>query len=314
VSAARNVQMDVIRPLNVEAVKASMVEHQRLLESILDPSDWQGKPDQKGSFVKKSGWRKIALAYNLTIENAGETVERDQFGKPLRATFTSRAIAPNGRGVESTGHCAYAESRFSGPNGNESKLENDMRATAETRAKNRAISDLIGMGKVSAEEAESGGGGAPAGLPHGPDTTTEERQQTGRAIEYLLPGTAPEVAAKIMVEHGGYFPKPASMALLALAKAVRAAHAPGAPAEDALTPAQEAELARQAAGAGVSLDGTGVSPPEPEEPPIVDAVVVPDTPAAGKPNEDYHEPPALEGMKRSGIPTGIDGPDGDITF
>ena len=37
--------------------------------------------------------------------------------------------------------------RFSNP-------ENDVRGTAHTRAKNRAISDLIGAGEVSAEEID----------------------------------------------------------------------------------------------------------------------------------------------------------------
>jgi hypothetical protein len=46
-------------------------------------------------------------------------------------------------------------------------LQDDLPATAETRAKNRAISDLVAFGAVSAEEAESEPGAARAlgGVP-----------------------------------------------------------------------------------------------------------------------------------------------------
>lgn len=157
--AVREIRNEVIRPLDRGEVVEAMREHQLLLRDILDASDWQGEPDKKGSFVKKSGWRKVALAYNLTLEPVSELVERDEHGVPRRATSTWRAVAPNGRSLAASGHCSYDESRFSGPKGNTSKLENDLRTTAETRAKNRAISDLIGMGKVSAEEVDAGASG-----------------------------------------------------------------------------------------------------------------------------------------------------------
>lgn len=154
----RTLTNEVIRPLDADAVVGAMNEHQELLRRILDRSDWQGTPDANGSFVKKSGWRKVALAYNLTLEMVpgSERIERAEDGTPLRATVTWRATAPNGRTMEASGHCADSESRFAKDKGRQ-KLENDLRATAETRAKNRAISDLIGMGKVSAEEAVSTG-------------------------------------------------------------------------------------------------------------------------------------------------------------
>jgi hypothetical protein len=68
---------------------------------------------------------------------------------PLRAEVWARAIAPSGRSMDGDGYCSVDEERFSGPRGNKSKLENDLRATATTRAMNRAISGLVGMGEVS---------------------------------------------------------------------------------------------------------------------------------------------------------------------
>lgn len=287
--AAREVRMEVIRPLNPAQVVESMREHQTLLEAILDASDWQGNPGATGSFVKKSGWRKVALAYNLTLERVGEEVERRHDGMPVRATFTARAIAPNGRGVEATGHCSFDESRFSGPRGNVTKLENDLRATAETRAKNRAISDLIGMGKVSAEEAASGGGGADANAPKWGMVADEANLKRARnALLYQLGGKQHEAVVDAMlagwVETFGYVPAPMTYAVIDVGMKVREVNTPAGdpppgdpPAEpeqdEPLTPEEEAELARQAEGAGVTLDGTEVHPPEPAEP-IVDATVV----------------------------------------
>lgn len=222
--ARRPVSHEVIRPLDPGQVVQSMRDHQDLLRQILDPSDWQGQPDAEGSFVKKSGWRKIALAYNLTIGKVSEQVERDEGGMPRRATYTAYTEAANGRRMESSGHCSYDESRFSGPRGNTSKLENDMRATAETRAKNRAISDLIGMGKVSAEEVDAGSASAP---PYGPPVGADEMLKLRRAVAYVLgeePDSEPVDAfiTKVTAWGGGYVPVVAMWAVGGLAGAVKA--------------------------------------------------------------------------------------------
>lgn len=137
-------------------------------KALLDGSDYQviatnafenGKwITKRKPFVKKAGWRKLATAFNLS----------DQVIKELRVEYaempykekdlvvmkpgfvwemTVRAIAPNGRFAEGVGSCASNERGFA-------HVEHDVRATAMTRAKNRAISDLIGGGEVSAEEME----------------------------------------------------------------------------------------------------------------------------------------------------------------
>jgi hypothetical protein len=58
------------------------------------------------------------------------------------------------------GTCSTTERKFSKP-------EHDILAIAHTRAKNRAISDLIGLGEVSAEELEAD---QPFDSPLGKDT------------------------------------------------------------------------------------------------------------------------------------------------
>lgn len=265
----RRVVHEVIHALPAAEVRAAMVSHQALLQEILDPSDWQGPPNAKDSFVKKSGWRKVALAYNLGMGRVGEEVERDEEGGPLRASYTAWSEAPNGRRVEATGHCARGESRFAREGGRQ-KLENDLRATAETRAKNRAISDLIGMGKVSAEEAAAGTGDA-AGPPFGPEADDALFEKALGAVAFLFDlGNGPDAEAativigKVTADTGkgedAYLPKIAARAFLWAAAEMKA-RLP-APVEAQVVPPAAPEPAPAAAPASAE---PAEQPPEAEE-------------------------------------------------
>lgn len=158
--AVRAPTREVLMPMDTEAVIQGMAAYQAMLPKLLTDSDYQDD-GHGGRFVKKSGWRKIARAFNLSVVRISDKVERDVNGEVLRAESTYRAMAPNGQTQDGDGYCAREESRFASEKGR-AKLENDLRATATTRAKNRAISDLVGMGEVSAEEMQPGGGSAPA--------------------------------------------------------------------------------------------------------------------------------------------------------
>ena len=150
----RERRSEVIRPLDAGQLVDSFREYQELLPRLLSDSDYQDAGRGK-RFVKKSGWRKIATAFDLDVQIIRSTIERDDAGQPARAEGWARAIAPSGRSMDGDGYCSVDEERFSGPRGNKSKLENDLRATATTRAMNRAISGLVGMGEVSAEEVSA---------------------------------------------------------------------------------------------------------------------------------------------------------------
>jgi hypothetical protein len=141
----------VMMPFDADEVKDAMSAYQETVRATLAPSDWQGQPGARGSFVKKSGWRKIAKAFGLSVTRVDDGVERDEEGAPVRAWAVYRAAHPNGQSQDGDGYCSVDEGRFARSGGRQ-KLENDLRATATTRAKNRAISDLVGMGEVSAEE------------------------------------------------------------------------------------------------------------------------------------------------------------------
>src|SRR6185312_6884196 len=74
------------------------------------------------------------------------------------ALVTVRAIGPWGQSAEAVGACATDEAT-----GRRTITIADAIATAETRATNRATSNLIAMGEVSAEEMSKGNGGAQRG-------------------------------------------------------------------------------------------------------------------------------------------------------
>jgi hypothetical protein len=99
---------------------------------------------QNKDFIKKSGWRKFATFYNLTDVIAEEnriTVDDKEFIWKIKVVCT----APNGRQTEGVAMCSSKEKSGA-------RIEHDVYSTAHTRAKNRAISDMIAAGEVSAEE------------------------------------------------------------------------------------------------------------------------------------------------------------------
>jgi hypothetical protein len=211
---------EVLMPMDVDQVVEGMKTYQRLLQDLLEPSDWQQTND--GKFAKKSAWRKIARAFNLSVMVVSVRVERDPDGQPARAEAIARALAPNGQVSDADGYCSADEKRFEKAKGRQ-KLENDLRATATTRAKNRAISDLVGMGEVSAEEVEAGGG------PVMPLATEEQVATLNAALKWLLGETAASTTWKaISSQCGGSMYGPVANAVIATVKARKDAEG-GAP-------------------------------------------------------------------------------------
>jgi hypothetical protein len=114
-----------------------------LCTALLEPGDYQriGPKD----FKKKSAWRKLAAAFNVSDTMLERNYDRRDDGRIIRCEVVVRATAPNGRSAEGLGLASVYERQFSNP-------EHDIPATAHTRAKNRAFADLFGLGEVSAEE------------------------------------------------------------------------------------------------------------------------------------------------------------------
>lgn len=135
-----------IMSTNVEQALAEWEAYQTFTEKLLDESDYQLIRGKR--FKKKSAWRKYSRAFNITTEIRDKVIIKDEKGRVQEAEFIVRATLPNGRYVESWGSCSKLEGSKSHPN-------HDIPATAQTRATNRAISDLIGAGEVTAEEMQS---------------------------------------------------------------------------------------------------------------------------------------------------------------
>lgn len=224
--APRQRRSEVIRPLDADQLIESFTAYQELLPRLLDESDYQDAGRGK-RFVKKSGWRKIATAFDLDVQIIRSEVERTADGQPQRAEVWARAIAPSGRSMDGDGYCSIDEERFSGPRGNTSKLENDLRATATTRAMNRAISGLVGMGEVSAEEVDAGGGQGTAEAEASP----ELKQALRSVLTFLLDGDERAVSRAIDALDGQFdkrLPRSAGQAVCLVAKAVKDKRSPQA--------------------------------------------------------------------------------------
>lgn len=161
----------------------------RMLQAALDRSmpeqimQLDGKP-----FRKKGYWRAIAVAFKLTVEPTTEQRSEEGVFDDGRPNFgyvvTYRATAPNGRSTTGDGSCFAVEKarRFRCPHpqwqGSTRSLhwphetcpdfdpafqwrtqpaqatEHNVRSHAHTRAFNRAVSNLVGFGEVSAEEVD----------------------------------------------------------------------------------------------------------------------------------------------------------------
>lgn len=155
-----NNQFDLV---DVEGAKAFMENYQELVKALLDDGDYQPIQTQQGikKSKKKSAWRKLATAFNISDEVIEKEIIRDEDYCIISARFEVRATLPNGRHGVGTGSCSIFDKinkkDKTKPSSFElrqrfTNAEHDVISTAHTRAKSRAISDLIGAGEVSAEE------------------------------------------------------------------------------------------------------------------------------------------------------------------
>jgi|SRR5262245_2661699 len=146
--------------------------------ALLGPNDIQMESGR--SFKKKSAWRKLARYFGIStsvIDHSERYLVDETTGEStFVASCTVRGTAPWGQTTDATGACGTDEE-----SGRRKISIADAIATAQTRADNRAVSNLVAMGEVSAEEA-----------------TREERTQ----------GTAAAVAADMTLDEARAVPFP----------------------------------------------------------------------------------------------------------
>ena len=144
--------------IDVEYAEACQQNYLDLVEALLDEQS-----DYQSGKKKKSAWRKLAKAFNISDEKICDRIIRDENHQIISAYFEVKAILPNGRFSIGVGDCSIfdkvSHADVEMPSNFElrkrfTNAEHDVIATAHTRAKSRAIADLIGAGEVSAEEVE----------------------------------------------------------------------------------------------------------------------------------------------------------------
>lgn len=143
----------IVTPLSdPEGARAAIEQYEALKAAIIQPRDVyrETRKDRDGNekeveYLKKSFWRRVATCFGLSLELVSETREKDEKGALAYSVYYC-AVAPNGRTMIGDGYCSRSEP------GKGYWSEHNVRATAHTRAKNRAISDMVGGGEVSYEE------------------------------------------------------------------------------------------------------------------------------------------------------------------
>lgn len=150
-----------LQTVDVEAAEAFMNNYQELVEALLDDTDYQQIGEKKTK--KKSAWRKLATAFNISDDVVEKEIIRDECHRIISARYEVMATLPNGRHGVGTGSASIFD-KISKKDTKEptpfelrqrfTNAEHDVISTAHTRAKSRAIADLIGAGEVSAEELE----------------------------------------------------------------------------------------------------------------------------------------------------------------
>lgn len=158
-----------VTPLQAAQIQT---DYYALCKALLTKDDYQ--TIQGKDFPKKSAFRKLNVAFNVSVEKLSEECLRDDRGRVIESKVVMRATHPNGRHQDGTGVC-YVHERCcpaafgdlcpkAGWNTHTccidgcpgyihfSNAQHDIPATADTRATNRACADLYAMGQVSAEE------------------------------------------------------------------------------------------------------------------------------------------------------------------
>lgn len=224
VALARARTTQAIMPLPVDAVRDAFAACQAAAVAVLTAEDFEG--DGKDRFLKKSGMRKVAAVTDLDVSILTCTAERDSAGAIVAASAIARATSAAGRSMDADGYCSVDEKRFQSEKGR-ARLEHDLRSTATTRAKTRAIAELLGIDITQLTPGTRANVSAPA--------SDELRDVAFKAIAWLHQGdieAADNAIAKLHEQFGTSLPALGLQAIVVLASALRAhaAATAGAPA------------------------------------------------------------------------------------
>jgi hypothetical protein len=140
------VSLHPVKPLvSPEQAAEEWARFEALKSKLLKEEDYQSIAGKR--YIKRSGFRKIAVYFGLS-DRILEQERIDRNDDSFSWRIVVEVEAPNGRISTGVGACDSSERRFA-------HVEHDVYAIAHTRAKSRAISDMVAGGAVSAEEMES---------------------------------------------------------------------------------------------------------------------------------------------------------------
>lgn len=165
----RNAIQGIVRlPVKVEEAVSAWKEYQSLRTALKGAGDFQKfQVKQKNEFGQwettekeaptKQWANKLSRFFNVEVrvvtrEKVDE--EEDKGIKHFTWYVTAVAVAPNGLAREGEGACSSYE-KVDRYGKLPARARHDVYTTAATRAKNRAILELVGFGEVSAEELEA---------------------------------------------------------------------------------------------------------------------------------------------------------------
>ena len=134
-------QASLVSPVtSVDSIVKAWDSFKELKFRLLNETDFATIRGER--YAKKSTFRKLALAFGISVEIVRE--DHITFKDSTAFLLTARASSPNGRFMSAVGSCHTDEKKFS--------KASDARAVAQTRETNRCIADLIGWSAPSAEE------------------------------------------------------------------------------------------------------------------------------------------------------------------
>jgi hypothetical protein len=160
-SAPENQIRGFLRPkYTVDEAVAAFKSFEEAKTKILDPKDIirigeGGRPttDPKAKVhIKRGGWRKLARFFGLNTKITARQRVDTPDGHYIYIV-TAHVENPQGETVELDG-AATSKDPFFTKGGSKKADEENVLMKAETVALNRAISDMLGSGEVSAEEME----------------------------------------------------------------------------------------------------------------------------------------------------------------
>lgn len=162
--------------------------YQELKTKLATKEDFQRIGDR--DHPKKSFVRKVQRFFNISCELIRDEPITDGNGKIIGWIATARAIhLRTGAYQDADGSCSFDEKV------EKQRTLHNVRAHAVTRAKNRAILDLVGFGDVSAEEISELDGaprvnyqrrnGRPQARQQSDAVTREQLQRIGQLVKEL---------------------------------------------------------------------------------------------------------------------------------